>query len=522
VRKLTEWGERLSEGKFGPLNAAVAFVVVYFLCQTAIQPLVSHIMGTGVSIDDAEQLIYVPHLWPGYGGSQPPLFTWINWVATQLFGVSLLTLKIVKYLVLFLAFVSVYGAIRTLGYRQRTAATAMLGLFTVPQIVWEMQHALTHSVASLAFSALAFFALANLLARRDMASHLLFGAAAGLAILAKFNDVIFVVAMVAAALSVPAYRATILDKRFLLGVVVLLLVIAPTALWSLDHYNALFARMQKFGLDPKGYGFLFVRLKGLVEFGIASFDFVVMTVIACGIAFASRRLDPIRRPDCADAPGRLLGRVLLVGYVATAVLVVATGTTVVRDRWLLPVLFLLPPYFAVCAERFGPRGKPVEYGIAIIGAAVAIVLAAPSWYAQAWGGNGKSHTARFDYPVLLKEVTADGPVDTIVSNESWVGNFRLVDQKLVLLNREVPGFDTLIRSPATLIWLGGKAAPAPILQKLREAGYAPEDKVRQVVAPDRLFPNKNHKISFVRLKRVAPSNQVKPAETAPDVDEDSE
>jgi 4-amino-4-deoxy-L-arabinose transferase-like glycosyltransferase len=503
VRKLTEWGERLSEGKFGRFDAAIAFVAVYFLCQTIIQPLVSYFAGTGVSIDDAEQLIYLPHLWAGYGGSQPPLFTWINWTATHLFGVSILTLKVVKYLVLFLAFVSVHRAMRLLGYERHTTATASLGLLTVPQIVWEMQHALTHSVASLAFSALAFWALAQLLIRRNTISYVFFGAAAALAILAKFNDVIFIAAMLGAALSIRSYRTAILDKRIVLSLVVLVLALTPTTLWSLDHFDALFARMHKFRLDPSGNSFLFTRLKGLVEFGIATFDFVIMTLLVCGLAFAAQKLDLGKRMVEVEASDRFLARVLLTGYALTAILVLTSGTTAVRDRWLLPLLFLLPAYIAVRAERAGTAGRKVQYLIAALAAAIAITVMPVSWYMQAWGGNGKSHTARLDYAVILKDMEADGPVNTIVSDTSWIGNFRLVEQNLVLLNQEVPGFKRLIRMPAVLVWLGGEAPSGLIVEKLRQAGYQPAPDIKAISAPDRLDFKKNHKISFTRLEKLS-------------------
>lgn len=501
MRKLTEWGERLCEGKFGSFSAAIAFVAVYFLCQTIIQPLISHFAGTGVSVDDAEQLIYLPHLRAGYGGSQPPLFTWLNWIATHLLGTSILTLRIVKYLVLFLAFLSVHRAMRLLGYQQRTAAAAALGLLTVAQIVWEMQHVLTHSVASLAFCALAFLALAHLLARRSTASYLFFGAAAALAILAKFNDVVFILAMLGAALTVPPYRSALLDRRLLLSGLVLVLILAPTALWSFDHADALFARADKFRLTPSGDGFLLTRLKGLAEFGIATFDFLILTILACGLAFASQKLDPFKRTAEAEAPDRLLARTLLIGYALAAILVLASGTTAVRDRWLLPLLFLFPAYLSVLAERLVPAGRKVQYMIAALAAAIAIVILPANWYIQAWGGNGQSGTTRLDYNALLADLTAGGDVKTIVSNASWIGNFRLVDPKIVLLNDEVPDFDELIRPPAVLVWLGSRPAPESIIEMLQDAGYRPAPATSRIPAPSRLFADENQTISFARLEK---------------------
>ena len=41
----------------------------------------------------------------------------------------------------------------------------MFGLLLFPQMVWEMQHALSHTIAALCFSAVLFLALVELLQR---------------------------------------------------------------------------------------------------------------------------------------------------------------------------------------------------------------------------------------------------------------------------------------------------------------------------------------------------------------------
>jgi hypothetical protein len=260
--------------------------------------------------------------------------------------------------------------------------------------------------------------------------------------------------------------------------------------------------MHKFRLDPSGDSFFFTRLKGLGEFAIATFDFAILTLVACGLAFSSQRLSPAKRMIEAETPDRLLARILLIGYAATAILVLASGTTAVRDRWLLPLLFLLPAYLAIRTERFGAAGRKVQYAIAGLGAAIAIAVMPANWYMQAWGGTGKSHITRLDYGLILKDITADGPVNTIVSNTSWIGNFRLVSEKLVLLNAEVPGFRQLLHPPAVLVWLGSQPPPHPIVDKLRQAGYQPAPDITRIPAPDRFGTGKNHEISFARLEKL--------------------
>src|SRR5690606_30560118 len=138
----------------------------------------------------AEQLIYLPHFWMGYGSSQPPLYSWLSVIGAKLLGINHLSLKIVKYLLFLLAAVCVAASIRKLGYSRRAAAAALLGLFTIPEIVWEMQRALTHSVAAFAFSAMLVLALVTLFEKRTLARYVFFGVATGLALLSNYNDVL--------------------------------------------------------------------------------------------------------------------------------------------------------------------------------------------------------------------------------------------------------------------------------------------------------------------------------------------
>ena len=132
--KCADW---LSAGRIGPFGALTVLAFVYCLVQVTVMPALSAWMGTGVGIDDAEQLMYMPFLWAGYGGSQPPLFTWLLWLASSLFGSGILTLKIVKYGLYLVALLAVFAAVARAGYSRRAAGAATLGLLLFPQIVLE-------------------------------------------------------------------------------------------------------------------------------------------------------------------------------------------------------------------------------------------------------------------------------------------------------------------------------------------------------------------------------------------------
>ena len=495
-----DWKAWLADGRVGPFSATIAFVGLYCLMQVAVLTLLVRFAGTGVGIDDAEQLVYLPYLWAGYGGSQPPLYTWINHLAASVLGINVLTLKLVKYACLFGAAWCVQAAMRQLGLKSATAGTAALGLFLIPMIVWESQRALSHSVAALCFSALAVFAFARLHARRTTMGYVVFGLAVAASILGKYNDLVLVGALLAAALSLRELRGVILDRRFVLTIIVTCLSIAPTFVWNVRNPDELLARTNKFGISPERQ-FWQAALEGGHQIVASTFYFSLLplAVLAIAAVITWRAPVTVSAPTAAE---KLLWRTLGAGAAVVAVFVLAAGATEVRDRWLLPVLFLLPAAVAASMERFGEWGRAAQLAT-IRGVVIVLAMLTPAlWYVQIYTGDGLGRIARLDYAALRQEMLATGPVATVLSDKLWIGNLRLTDPALVLLGEEVPDYASLIREPAVLTWLDG-AHPSPaFMQSLAAKGFSKDGAETMVGIPEKVGGG-TRQVGFVRLKRIA-------------------
>lgn len=496
IAAIQRWIAWVGEGRIGPFNAALALAALYCIVQTVALTLISHWTGTSASIDDAEQLIYMPHLWGGYGGSQPPLYTWIAWTFSQVFGQTILTLKIVKYLILFLAVFSVHAALRLLGLSLLTATVGAFGMMTIPQIFWESQHTLTHSIAALGFSALALLALMHVIRTRTTLSYVLFGLAAALSMLSKFNDAIFIATILAAALSVREFRPAVLDRRMLLSVLVLIAALMPTVLWSIGHPDAVLARTRKLGLAAPA-GFWGLRVDGFVQLVVSTFNFCVVTLVIGAAAFAAERLNPFGAGTSGAPSEKFVRRILLIGFGLVAVLVLVSGSTAIPERWLTPMLFLAPAYLAIRAAAPGPAGRKVQIHILGTAIVIAVLVAPATWYKQAIGGEGKSRSARMDHQAFYDDLQKDGPVNTIIGYSSWVGNFRLIKPDLVLMNEEVPELAERIKAPAVLVWLDQACPGDEVWRPLYAAGYRFGDRTEQLEVPE-IFGGTRH-ASFIRL-----------------------
>src|SRR5262249_8997649 len=119
----------------------------------------------------------------------------------------------------------------------------------IPQIAWDSQRDLTHSVLASTLTMATLFAFFRLGARRTTLAYVAFGLCAGLGMLAKFNYLLFFFGLLLAALSLRQFRAVVLDRKMLLAVFLILILFTPTGLWILDHRDLTFQSSFKFAVN---------------------------------------------------------------------------------------------------------------------------------------------------------------------------------------------------------------------------------------------------------------------------------
>ncbi|TIO52518.1 MAG: glycosyl transferase family 39 [Mesorhizobium sp.] len=500
MRQLEKWTDWLCDERAGPFSAAIAFALIYCLVQIAAMTLLSHFVGTGVGVDDAEQLMAMQFLTAGYGSSQPPLYTWLGILTASLVGTNILALKIVKYALLAGGLVACFAAVRRCGYSNRAAAAAMFGLLLFPQIVWEMQHALTHSAAIFCFSSLLLLAVVELQKRRSTVAYVLLGLAAAAAMLSKYNMVIFLAALFVAALSLRETREAIFDRRFLISVVVAILACLPTFYWSLTHLGDLLAHGEGFGIGEGGSAAKTLS-RGILGLGKAILNFAGLPISVFAVAFFLARKKSAPSPETTLWPEKLVWRAIAFALLITLVVVLAGGITQFRDRWMLPVFVLLPAALAMRLDAMGERGRKTQATIVFVGAVIAILVLPVSWYMHVHGGDNRGGIVRMDYASLHRQLTADGPVGTVVSSWFWIGNLRLVDPGLVVLDDEIPDFAKSIREPAVLVLADDEEPASVIFDRIAEAGYVMDPVHRRIAVPQ-LFGGMPRQVTITRLHKM--------------------
>ncbi|WP_431777872.1 glycosyltransferase family 39 protein [Ottowia caeni] len=94
-------------------STLIAQPLLWLMLLAAAHVVVRVAISPSLKWDEAEQMLWSQHLALGYG-SQPPLYTWLQWAANAVLGPSVLSLSVLKHAALALTYVFMWGAAREL------------------------------------------------------------------------------------------------------------------------------------------------------------------------------------------------------------------------------------------------------------------------------------------------------------------------------------------------------------------------------------------------------------------------
>ncbi len=123
-------------------DTVVLLLATYFVVAFVVRLLVPN----GLRVDESQQAFFSQWLVAGYD-TQPPLYNWFQAMVVSVVGLSIATIAAAKNLVLFLLFLSYYKLAKLVLDDRLFAAIATLSLFTIPQVFWQAQRDLTHTVS---------------------------------------------------------------------------------------------------------------------------------------------------------------------------------------------------------------------------------------------------------------------------------------------------------------------------------------------------------------------------------------
>ena len=344
---MSEWLFRFSRPS-GPL----LLLAGYFLLQWVLRIT----MGGGFELDESEQLIFGQRLQIGYS-ADPPLYTWLQIPLLRLLGEGAAAIALLKNLLLFLSYTCCYFIGRQAGLSVERAGLAALSLILLPQIGWESQRDLTHSVLVTSVAAASLWALLALLnGRRGPGQYALLGLLFGLGLLSKYNFAIFILA---ATIALATLQPRLVWRpAFLLTLLICALTVTPFLLWLIDNSVLATSTAHKLevGDSPSYWGGL---SKGLLSLVVSYAAFCGLLLLALLVSFRPWGDASISGPPAQRAPlaVQLLRRMLWITPLILLLILLLAGGAVYRDRYLMPLLFFLPVMaFLLLSEQAILRG----------------------------------------------------------------------------------------------------------------------------------------------------------------------
>lgn len=426
-----------------------ALLAAYFALQVGVRLATSH----SLDLDEAEQAFRSQWLAAGYG-PQPPFYNWLQYTVFQFAGVSLTALSIVKNLLLFISYL-LYGLTARLVLRDKAlVAIATLGLLTIPQMAFEMQRDLTHTVAVFFSASIFFYGFIRSLKQPSLASYLIAGIGIGFGLLAKYNFAILPAAALIAALSDARLRLRIFDWRLVLTAVVALIIPLPHLFWLKDNLDFATARTLEKMTASGDASYLTQVAMGISSLALATISFAGLTVAVFALVFGKSL-----RPALGSGSEwtRLLERMLLVFLAGILLLIVFGGAAGIKDRWLVPMLFILPLYFCLKIEAAGgTTDRAFRRFIPIL--AVIMIGVPAALYGSVATARFTGHYERLNRPYagMLETLRKQAEPAAILAGDSLLaGNLRQDIPSVPVLSIDYPGFnpDLTSRRPLLLVWL---------------------------------------------------------------------
>lgn len=332
-----------------------------------------------LGIDDAEQILFAQQWAFGYRFRQPPLFTWMLLPVIDLVGPGVLAVSLVRYLFLAVTFVFLYLTARLCLRDQRMAGLSVLSFASIYVFAYYAHHDLTHTTALGAMIALALYVTAKLAERPTWGAYSAAGLVFGLGMLAKWNFAMLAIGIPLTCLVLPPFRPLVLTWKILATIAVMAAVLAPTALWMLEHGQT----VQAVSSDILGRDGAVDRIELWLEGSSALLRSILLfplPFLPIFLILFGRSLRVGLAEETFPEPRLLspafLGWLILVVLGLHALLIPSFGAVNFTERWLHPALMSLPIFLFALAERGRPTARPIAAFLVVIAILVAAAAGA--------------------------------------------------------------------------------------------------------------------------------------------------
>ena len=363
------------DGRLAVMVGAALYVLAHMLVRLPFSDV--------IAVDWVGETVYAQTLDWGQTPKYPPLPAWALWLVHQVTGPGVLSTLIVKYAVLWAAFVVYFLAARRVLAHDGWAVLATLSLLLLFQIAWNAHEGVTHTIFLTLAAPLTLLAVLRAAdatsAGQSVAAYALIGLAVAVGALSKQAYFAGLAALFFAMLLQPGYRRLLFSWKVLIAAAVTLGLAGPHYVWALtsgfDFGGAASATLARPGLE----GIAEQVLSGLWSSIRAPLLFlsplVPLALLVMPRAFAPKNLMHPGMHGAAGAdPVRLVRDTLLFGIIVLIVPVLIAGVAHYGERWMHPLMLPGPIYLVAAIRSARPALRQVRTFMWIIFALTFIAL----------------------------------------------------------------------------------------------------------------------------------------------------
>lgn len=421
-------GVALTPRWFATAPRLLFWLAAYF----AVQVLVRLIISPNAELDESEQLLFTQSYQWGYG-AQPPLYTWLQKVIFAVTGPGIFGLALFKNALLFGTYALSYAAARLLTRNHAASVIAAVSLIFLPQIAWESQRDLTHSVLVTMMSAATVVVFLKLEQNRQWPWYLALGAVIGLGILSKYTYLLMPVGLCLAALCIKEYRRAVLSPWMLAALLVAVLIVLPHALWFQQHWLEIRANNPELttpaARSAAAMGKLVVKMLGAP----------LAQVLAIAAAFALlcwRQWRPWPAQRWREPRTRFLLLTIVLALLSVFAVMLVTRHTTFKSRWLQSVYWCVPLLIATLLHQRFTRAAVVR--VLALAGLVALVVSILLPTRVLLAGLDDARELQAPMRQMVRQMPFLSEVDLIMADGRYLGgNLRIhFPQKRII----TPGF----------------------------------------------------------------------------------
>lgn len=359
------WADR-APGLLTLIVPLASFLAVHLLLRLQLS---SSLHGDGADI-----IFFNQSLALGYS-EQPPLFSWLFWLWSRLFGATVFSLGLFRAMLLGGTVYLLYLSARRITGRHALAVMAAFSVLLLPSFVWKASY-VTHSLLLGLCCAATSYALLGVIERARRRDYLLLGMCVALGLLSKYTYILFLAALLSAGMSVRPVRQRLLDRRMGLSFAIVVLLALPHGLWLFRHWPLLADIFQERVTRRDGSPLAGVLPHGVVPLLLGFAAVAALPITAFGWVF---RRELRATPDEADrtaAYRRLFGTFFVFLVVISLACVLLAQVKDFPARWLEPFFLLMPLYlFSLLAARPVGRHRMARYAALLVVLAVGLTTA---------------------------------------------------------------------------------------------------------------------------------------------------